>query len=63
MVFTDMDQSTPIAEIPKLLAWFEQGYDVVIGSRLIQILEAETRHNAPAAARGFMAEIRAALDA
>ena len=36
---------------------------VVIGSRLIQILEAETRHNAPAAARGFMAEIRAALDA
>jgi tryptophan synthase alpha chain len=45
---------------------------VVIGSRLIQILEAETRDNAPAAlnhqraadaARGFMAEIRAALDA
>ena len=36
---------------------------VVIGSRLIQILEAETRHNAAAAARGFMAEIRAALDA
>jgi len=36
---------------------------VVIGSRLIQILETETRHNAPAAARAFMAEIRAALDA
>jgi tryptophan synthase alpha chain len=36
---------------------------VVIGSRLIQILEAETRDTAPAAARGFMAEIRAALDA
>ena len=45
---------------------------VVIGSRLIQILETETRHNgSPAAklqraadaARGFMAEIRAALDA
>ncbi len=36
---------------------------VVIGSRLIQILETETRDNAPAAARGFMAEIRAALDA
>jgi len=35
----------------------------VIGSRLIQILETETRDNAPAAARGFMAEIRAALDA
>ena len=36
---------------------------VVIGSRLIQILESETRQNAAAAARGFMAEIRAALDA
>lgn len=36
---------------------------VVIGSRLIQILETETRDNAAAAARGFMAEIRAALDA
>jgi tryptophan synthase alpha chain len=36
---------------------------VVIGSRLIQILEAETRDNAAAAARRFMAEIRTALDA
>jgi tryptophan synthase alpha chain len=36
---------------------------VVIGSRLIQILEAETRDNAPAAARDFMSEIRTALDA
>ena len=36
---------------------------VVIGSRLIQILQTESRHNAPAAARAFMAEIRAALDA
>ena len=36
---------------------------VVIGSRLIQILETQTRENAPAAARTFMAEIRAALDA
>jgi len=35
---------------------------VVIGSRLIQILETQTRENAPAAARAFMAEIRAALD-
>jgi len=35
---------------------------VVIGSRLVQILEAESRENAPAAARAFMAEIRAALD-
>ena len=36
---------------------------VVIGTRLIQMLENETRDNAPAAARGFMAEIRAAMDA
>jgi len=36
---------------------------VVIGSRLVQILETEKRDNAAAAARGFMAEIRAALDA
>jgi tryptophan synthase alpha chain len=36
---------------------------VVIGSRLIQILETETRDNAPLAARRFIGEIRAALDA
>ena len=36
---------------------------VVIGTRLIQILETQTRDNAPAAARAFMAEIRSALDA
>ena len=36
---------------------------VVIGSRLIQILESETRHNVASAGRAFMAEIRAALDA
>jgi tryptophan synthase alpha chain len=35
---------------------------VVIGTRLIQILETETRHNAAPAARAFMSEIRAALD-
>jgi tryptophan synthase alpha chain len=35
---------------------------VVIGTRLIQILETQTRENAPAAAQAFMAEIRAALD-
>ena len=35
---------------------------VVIGSRLIQILESQTRENAAGAARAFMAEIRAALD-
>ena len=35
---------------------------VVIGSKLVQILENEKRENAPAAARSFMAEMRAALD-
>jgi len=36
---------------------------VVIGSRLVQILETETRDNVAGAARAFMAEIRTALDA
>ena len=36
---------------------------VVIGTRLVQILQTQTRENAAAAAREFMAEIRAALDA
>jgi len=35
---------------------------VVIGTRLVQILEAEPRDNAARAGRAFMAEIRAALD-
>jgi len=35
---------------------------VVIGSRLIQILENETRDNAPLAARAFIQDIRTALD-
>jgi tryptophan synthase alpha chain len=35
---------------------------VVIGSRLVQVLEAESRDNAPPAARRFIAEIRAAID-
>lgn len=33
VLFTDMDQSTPLAEADKLLPWFERGYDIVIGSR------------------------------
>jgi len=33
VLLTDMDQSTPIEELSKLLPWYEQGYDVVIGSR------------------------------
>jgi tryptophan synthase alpha chain len=35
---------------------------VVIGTRLIQILESQTRDNAAPAAQAFMADIRAALD-
>jgi dolichyl-phosphate beta-glucosyltransferase len=33
VLFTDMDQSTPIKEISKLIPWSNQGYDIVIGSR------------------------------
>jgi tryptophan synthase alpha chain len=36
---------------------------VVIGSRLVQLLESESRDNAPRVAREFAADIRAALDA
>lgn len=41
ILFTDMDQATPIAEIEKLLPYLEQGYEVVIGSR------ANARQGAP----------------
>ena len=41
VLFTDMDQATPIEETAKLLPWFEKGYDVVIGSR------GTVRRNAP----------------
>ncbi|MDP2649538.1 MAG: glycosyltransferase [bacterium] len=33
VLFTDMDQATPIEEMDKLLPYFEKGFDVVIGSR------------------------------
>ena len=33
LLFTDMDQSTPLRELDKLLPWYDQGFDVVIGSR------------------------------
>ena len=32
-LFADMDQSTPIREVAKLLPYFNQGFEVVIGSR------------------------------
>ena len=35
ILFTDADLSAPIEEVEKLLPWFEQGYDVVIGSRAL----------------------------
>jgi len=41
VLFSDMDQATPIAETARLLPWFEQGFDVVIGSR------GTVRRNAP----------------
>lgn len=52
VLFTDLDQATPITQLPKILPWFEKGYDVVIGSRNGQ------RQGAPftrrVMARGFM---------
>lgn len=34
VLFTDMDQATPIDQIEKLLAKLEKGYDIAIGSRV-----------------------------
>lgn len=33
ILFTDMDQATPIEEIEKILPYFDDGFDIVIGSR------------------------------
>lgn len=33
VLLTDMDQSTPLKEVEKLLPWFDKGYQVVFGSR------------------------------
>lgn len=33
ILFTDMDQATPIEEIDRLLPFFQEGYDIAIGSR------------------------------
>lgn len=52
VLFSDLDQATPIKEIEKILPWFEKGFDVVIGSRKGR------REGAPflrrCMARGFM---------
>ncbi len=33
ILFSDMDQSTPLHELDKLVPWYQEGFDVVIGSR------------------------------
>lgn len=52
VVFSDLDQATPISELAHILPWFEKGFDVVIGSRN------RNREGAPLSriimARGFM---------
>jgi glycosyltransferase involved in cell wall biosynthesis len=52
VLFTDLDQATPLSESEKLIPWFEKGNQVVIGSRSSQ------RKGAPllrlVMARGFM---------
>ncbi len=52
ILFTDLDQATPISEVDNLLPWMDKGYDIVIGSRNSK------RRGAPifrlAMARGFM---------
>lgn len=52
ILFSDLDQATPIGELDKLMPWFGKGYQVVIGSRN------STREGAPVLrilmARGFM---------
>lgn len=52
ILFSDLDQATPISELEHILPWFDQGYDVVIGSRN------RRREGAPLSrvimARGFM---------
>jgi glycosyltransferase involved in cell wall biosynthesis len=52
VLFSDLDQATPLKESEKLLPWFEKGYDVVIGSRK------DKREGAPMLrrfmAKGFM---------
>lgn len=52
VLFSDLDQATPLSELGKVLPWFDKGYDVVIGSR------SRRREGAPLSrvlmARGFM---------
>ncbi len=43
VLFTDADQSTPIAEVDKLLAKLEAGYDMAIGSRALAGADVDRR--------------------
>lgn len=45
ILFTDMDQATPIEEVERLLPFFHDGFDLVIGSR------GKVRRNAPLSRR------------
>jgi hypothetical protein len=47
VLFSDMDQATPIAEAAKLLPWFDRGFDIVIGSRGLE------RQHAPISRRAI----------
>ncbi|EKD85660.1 MAG: dolichol-P-glucose synthetase [uncultured bacterium] len=49
ILFTDMDQATPIEDVEKLLRFAQDGYDIVIGSR------SSNRRGAPLTRR-FMAK-------
>lgn len=49
ILFTDMDQATPIEQLEKILPYFDKGYDIVIGSRN------NTRKGAPLS-RKFMSQ-------
>lgn len=52
VLFSDLDQATPLHEVEKLIPWFSKGFDVVIGSR------SRKREGAPLTrilmAQGFM---------
>ncbi len=41
--FVDADNKTPIEELDKVLPWFDQGYDLVIGSRALEGSRVEKR--------------------
>lgn len=52
ILFTDLDQATPISELTNILPWFDKGYDVVIGSRSRERMGAPLTRRIMA--RGFM---------